>query len=390
MSFKLPKWTELSKDEQIPIVNLPIERTYFVRGGPGTGKSILAIHRAAKIKDLGGGGGGGGGGDGGKVKILVYNKALQLHLMDALKSVGLDTVAQTCHSWLYQLGFKLAQGGNGLWNYDWDKVRTVAKSKAGDNGKLFSHLILDEAQDIPRPLLEILAELSEVATIFVDDRQAISDEARKWGMVALADIRAIFDPGQSSVYDLSRNFRNTQPILDMALAIRPLDDYDIPDTARRTEGARPTIEKVGLQELVKHLKTYCTNQPANTVGVAVPETSVMYSLHSSCLDAGLNVQIYTNQRAHSGQYRPSAAGITILHMDVIKGLEFDAFFVPFLDSKFYTEGEVQIRRNLLYVACTRPREYLALFHDAPLANFWIKKSLDDAVAAEKLVRRNSS
>ena len=86
--FKLPEWQELSRDEQIPIINLPTDKTYFVRGGPGTGKSILAIHRVAKLRDLE---------PETSVKLLVYNKPLQLHLSDALKVLSGWIPAQHRH-----------------------------------------------------------------------------------------------------------------------------------------------------------------------------------------------------------------------------------------------------------------------------------------------------
>jgi len=40
MPLRLSNWEELSRSKQIPIINLPLNQTYIVTGGPGTGKTI--------------------------------------------------------------------------------------------------------------------------------------------------------------------------------------------------------------------------------------------------------------------------------------------------------------------------------------------------------------
>ena len=53
MGINLPKWEELSKDEQIPIVNLPLEGNFVVIGGPGTGKTISLKVLAEQFSEQG-------------------------------------------------------------------------------------------------------------------------------------------------------------------------------------------------------------------------------------------------------------------------------------------------------------------------------------------------
>lgn len=50
MGIRLPAWNELSKDEQVPILNLPLDKNCVVLGPPGSGKTVLALHRAARLK----------------------------------------------------------------------------------------------------------------------------------------------------------------------------------------------------------------------------------------------------------------------------------------------------------------------------------------------------
>lgn len=368
--FQLPEWRQLSRDEQIEIVNLPTNRTYVVRGGPGTGKSILAIHRAAKLMDTE---------PDARVKLIVYNKPLQLHLSDALKAVGLSgNWATTCHSWIQQVSGIGVREANGLWGYDWDRVRLNLRSRMTGE-RLYDHLILDEAQDIPRPLLEILSELSANATIFVDDRQAINDEARQHGLVGLASIRAAFDPEKNAVFDLSRNFRNSQEILDAAHAIRPLASYEVPDRAIRRGESKPLLMRSGIEGIVKAISTHHVNNPADRIGVAVPDTSIRWKLRKALEEASVPVQTF--ERTAYGRvkdYDPCAEGATILTYNVIKGLEFDAMFLPFLDNPFFSNDDSETRRNMVYVAATRARTHLTFVHEGSMGAGWLDLALQKA------------
>lgn len=88
MGIRLPAWGELSKDEQVPVLNLPTDRNCVVLGPPGSGKTILALHRAARLKK-----------EGREVLVLTYNRLLSIYLQEALDAIGLDHyAAQTYHS----------------------------------------------------------------------------------------------------------------------------------------------------------------------------------------------------------------------------------------------------------------------------------------------------
>ncbi|HOP61704.1 MAG TPA: DUF2075 domain-containing protein, partial [Candidatus Saccharicenans sp.] len=67
MGIKLPKLEELSPDEQLEVTNLPLDCTYVVTGGPGSGKTILGLYRAKALMN-----------DNSQCNImfLVYNKTL--------------------------------------------------------------------------------------------------------------------------------------------------------------------------------------------------------------------------------------------------------------------------------------------------------------------------
>lgn len=377
--FKLPEWRELSRDEQIPIVNLPVDRTYFVNGGPGTGKSILAIHRLAKLRDLA---------PNTKTKLLVYNKPLQLHLKDALHSAGLErSTVQTCHAWIGQLA-QLPLPSS-LWGYDWSEVRRRILVKTGSR-KIFGHLILDEAQDIPVPLLKILHEISDTATMFADGKQAINPEAKEASEGDIyQSISQCFGLGPNSTFYLGRNFRNTQPILDAAHAIKPMQPYEISDIALRKDGPRPNLRRASIEVLARRIETYHSNNPADRIAVAVPRRRD-FDVYNHLSQSEVPTQIYRNKHIYEGTYNACAKGATVLAYEVMKGLEFDAVFMPFLDDPYLhherTADEIEINQNIIYVVSTRARSFLEYSHDGDLPASWLTDALNSACEAG-LIRR---
>lgn len=48
MAFRLPNGSDLSF-EQTDIINLPITKNWVIKGDPGTGKTVMAIYRAAQV-----------------------------------------------------------------------------------------------------------------------------------------------------------------------------------------------------------------------------------------------------------------------------------------------------------------------------------------------------
>ena len=377
--LKLPEWRELSRDEQIPIINLPIDRSYFVQGGPGTGKSILAIHRIARIKDL----------DPDRItRILVYNKPLQLHLHDALMAAGLDgKAAQTCHKWIGNLtGLPLPST---LWGYNWTMVREAVLRRAGGS-KLFGHLIIDEAQDIPVQLLRILNEVAETVTLLADGKQAINPEANAEADVSIEEmIPRCFQLGLNSIFYLSLNFRNTQPILDAAHSIKPPRSNEISDRAVRQDGPKPILRKASVQDFVQRVETYHANNPADRIGVAVPRQRD-FEIYKQLKNSEVPVQIYRNRHVYDGSYSACAKGVTILTYEVMKGLEFDAVFLPLLNEAYLhresTEKELETSRNLFYVASTRARSFLEFSYENELPDSWLTQALTSACQAGHIRR----
>ena len=49
---RLPTWSEIaSEPDQLNVLEYPLDRSLFVVGPPGSGKTVLALHRAQMLAD---------------------------------------------------------------------------------------------------------------------------------------------------------------------------------------------------------------------------------------------------------------------------------------------------------------------------------------------------
>ena len=98
------------------------------------------------------------------------------------------------------------------------------------------HLILDEAQDLPRELLAPLKHTCRFAAVFADERQSLTSRAS-----SVADITNASEAGGARYFP-NRNYRNTQEIADLAQLFYTGDPTELP--ARPTKaGEKPRLVK---------------------------------------------------------------------------------------------------------------------------------------------------
>lgn len=382
MPFRLPRWDQLSKDEQIPIYNLPMNGTFVVTGGPGTGKTVLAIHRAARIKHSTKGEI--------KVKMLVFNRIL----MNFLKNALIETKIIDYDNWLDRDDYEVkdedgyvmnvAERKNGYsvetmlsWFYrfymnttgtrvpeiapykpDWEFVFKRLDSFLKKSGPIWDHLIIDETQDFPKELLQILRKLTKNTILFADPNQAITDTASD-----LSEIVDAFEAYDRKYPVLTRNYRNTKQIYELAKIFYSGDPEDIPPVAFRSGRQKPALIKcVDMYDSCRIIKTICENNPEKNIGVFLPSVRLVkeyYREISKNIRKNYNVQKYyfdENKKRHN-IININEPGLTIMTYWTIKGLEFDIVILPELQDEYFSE-ETNQKMNQVYVGCTRARDEL--------------------------------
>lgn len=347
MSIQLPPKT-LSRT-QIQINLLLTNENYVASGGPGTGKTLLALLRAKKIVEEFAR----KGKSKPKLLFVIYNRPLQNYLRNSLSQAGLsEHQATTYHSWLYNRVYNgnIKHVQDSKYKYNWKKV---AEDLCGNLNPMIDHVIFDEAQDLPKPLVETLCKIVSNFTIFIDDNQMISGDEN---LLTLNDARSIVgDPYKSFV--LLENHRNSQAIIDFAqLFLKP---GDIAPRAINMGGRKPVLESYSnIEQYAKRIAAYALNNPDQNIAVIVPEHYERDLFFDLINKNGGDADKYVNGK-ETPNFNPDSKKIKLFTYKTHKGLEFDAVFLPELDAGYFS-NETEERRNQFMVAVTRAKKRLFL------------------------------
>lgn len=254
--------------------------------------------------------------------------------------------------------------------------------------KPFTHIIVDEAQDLGVPELRFLAALapagSDNGLFFAGDLgQRIFKLPFSWKSLGI-DVR-----GRSGT--LKVNYRTSHQIREQLDRLLPeqLSDLDglVEDrngTVSVFNGAVPTLVEAATQEDEVLAVTQWVSdrledgiQPQE-IGLIIRTESQIPRAQLVANNVSLPIQTFL------GHTRPLAGHLSVGVMHLAKGLEFravavmacDADIVP-LESRLETaetqsdlEEVWQTERQLLYVAATRAREHLLLSGTAPVSEYF--------------------
>lgn len=366
--MRLPADSQLST-EQKEIIAAPNEGTMLVVGPPGSGKTVVAVIRERALRKRRR-----------EVTSLVHNKVLThftgneatflswieswwrrvTHAAFPKQIHTLETGA-TQPEWEFAKASELATGDR----------RTAIR----DRGH-WGHLILDEAQDFPKAAHELLFRVQYVTfhgvpaseqpslCILADENQRIT--AGNSTIAEIKEAHAFLTPRE--MYSLTKNYRNSRPIAEFAAHFYVGLPTGIPELPRRA-GDKPRVVVADLDGAVRQIELYARNHPAEELGVLVQGDATRKRLYNK-LKHRLGVavvQTYSGRggvESESGELEFDTPGkVTILCFASAKGLEFDAVFLPELQSlKLDGVGPDVVRMNL-YVMCSRARTQLKLFID---------------------------
>ena len=360
--FKLPGIQDLSK-EQDKVRMLPKEGQHLIIGGPGTGKSVVALGRTqrhARDKD--------------RYVFLVFNHILN-QASRALYGENLNS--STWDAWFRKL-FEQSAGhpipqrpamANGYRPIDWNRtieaVRTLAPRS--DEGRPF--LIIDEGQDMPPQFYCSLVELGyENFFVVADQNQQIKDENSSRG--ELQDCLAI---DARDVVELTENYRNRRPVAVLAREFYADDRATPPPDLPTRPGSTPTLYTYRPDEfgqVARRILRFADRDPSQLIGVVTPNNLVRerYVRALANTDVPLDNARPKVSTFHT-QARPKVAfdegGILVINAQACKGLEFDTVILADIDEHYFRRSDPDTTRRLFYVMVARARDRAFLFTKAP-------------------------
>ena len=374
--------SKLSPLQRHIVDKMATSKRLAVVGGPGTGKTILAMS--------------GMGLDSNKKQILLtYSRPLSAMIK------GCNVKSSTIHSFCWQLAkrieYKLGDYANDYqcdddpqalirvinreYGYDstgwpqWGKL-TAAYNRLSDKDKKdirYDDIFVDEGQDLPYEAFDFLSLITDRLIVTFDEAQEAGKETdmeptkilRKAGVECnqiLSELSL-----QDSFYDLIDNFRNTVAIERVAKLFYNnygSNNFSLRVVAKnRPEGSKPKVMFSALDQQLFNDIADMAYQLNRQVGVIVPYFATFKSAKAFLDNCVANKIIPDNKffykfskECNMDEYNDlNQTGVFLVTYQTSKGMEFDDVYL--LDCQ-KNQLQSPADKNRFYVAATRAKETL--------------------------------
>ena len=377
--MRFPKITQLDRDQTAIFQGAPPDGSVLIIGPPGTGKSVIAFHRAHYLEKMKR-----------KPRVVMYNKVLARFAAnrgDVASGVGVSTLHQWVYGWRKGIGVGHQEPPKVVGNkftHDWDviKINAVQRitSGAGSTRLNWGHLIIDEGQDFPPAMYDALKVISDVAnvsgatphlaiTVFADENQRLQEHSNS----SIEEIRQRLGLHQnaSNVFSLKKNYRNSKQIAVFASAFYAGLATGKPDLPSRS-GDVPVVSMVEsvthakfLSDCAEKIARYAKLKRTEEIAVLVmgnrERVQMINKLKTRLEGSGIVLQSYASGDddwpAENLEF-DTPGHLTVLNYQSTKGLEFDAVFI--VDPGKLMNGGIAVlnAKMTMYVMCSRARSTL--------------------------------
>ena len=363
--FNLPGIHDMNKDQDEALA-LPMKGQHLIVGGPGTGKSVVALLRSRRLAE-----------DARDYRTLVYNRLLDYsnrHLFGSEQTL----VAKTWDSWfreIYRYFFDTVPTDEpdkpeGYRPIDWQAVEQQLQSLDKFEDLSGKFLIIDEGQDMPPAFYRTLIHLGfENFYVAADQNQQIHPD--KCSSRQDIENSLALEPGET--LELKTNYRNTRPVALLAQHFYPADPAsprpDLP--ALKPAAMTPELWTYGkvntptLAALADSILRLSDRNPRKLIGIITPDNNVRTKFCDALrratpkLDNGKPpIRTYA-----SGQQDDlpdfGQGGLTVINAQSCKGLEFDTAILADID-QHQPKGDPHVLKARFYVMVARAREQVIL------------------------------
>lgn len=363
--FTLPGIHELSK-EQEDARALPKTGQHLIIGGPGTGKSVLALLRSRRHHQ-----------DKDGYVFLVYNHLL--HQASRQLCEG-RLNGEQWQSWFLRT---LRQGDplfrvpmrppepNGWEDIDWAGLAARIGELPQRPASSWPFLIIDEGQDMPPAFYDALVNLgAENFYVVADQNQQIVPDRNS----TRQDIQNCLGIATQDIIELRENYRNTHAIARLARAFYTGDPASPPpDLPQETPSVkRPLLYEYApdrFSKIIQRILKQVGNHPDKLFGIITPNNDVRKSYYQKLQEVSgaqepPHIRIETYAHNEKNPVRFDEGGILVINAKACKGLEFDTVFLADINQyKINPTTQDHIKR-LFYVMVARAKDHIILLKEA--------------------------
>ena len=348
--YRLPGEEDLSK-EQDAIYDLPEDGQFLIIGGPGTGKSVVALLRALKYHNNY------------DYIFLTYNRVLHSATHQLIDG---NLTSLTITKWFYQLQFNLTK----------ELMPHIAEHKPDFNvvknrfealeiNPSSQHLIIDEGQDMPLEFYETLmyARLENFFIVADQNQQITDDHSSRQDLTDLLGLEV------AEVIELKENYRNSHPIALFArhfFSDPSSPPPNLPSKSKPSLGTPILYEYTSFHACVKMILREVDRDNRNLVGVIVANDNIRNSYYQalSLIEIELDnpkpiLSTYSSSNNEGVSINFSEGGIVVLNDKSIKGIEFDIVFIIVDGFKIYN-NDIDSMKKRFYVMSSRAIKKLVL------------------------------
>ncbi|MDR1872333.1 MAG: ATP-binding domain-containing protein [Deltaproteobacteria bacterium] len=361
MTWWIPE-NQLSENQNILINCCVLENNDYVwlRGFPGSGKTLLLLHIA--------------------IRLLSHNLKAK---------IGVITYTNSLADLLCSCPFFDDQPDNVIFNSH--------VSFYLNNRKHFDYIFIDEIQDIPIHHLAKIKTMGDKIYFAGDFDQTIYPQR-----CSISELRALFNP--LAEYHLTEVFRLTPNVF--ALAKRVAGDNGV-ESEVALNPKNPNIKLIEVGDSEKYEEVVWIVENALKLAQPGQPSAILFQCHDDIFDFGLYLTTYFEQKYKIKSYGPilhfgssedayrsfndtckrhglffrylnyysakfaESEGIPLVYLSTIhnaKGLEFNNVFLPSLTQGAFVDSEKVKGWNLFLVAITRTRENLFITY--PTHNYF--------------------
>lgn len=318
---------ESMDDDQLDLIDMNIDKSMLVTGCAGSGKSVIAMHKAEQVAKTGA-----------SVILIAYTKSLSAFMRE-----GIDEKA---------LPYKFYH------HYRW---REKLKMPSAD------YIIVDEIQDFTREeILEFMRAARKAYFFFGDSAQSIYKQYGK-NTISIEEISALTGLTPMQLYNNYRLPRTIAKITQgyVGVNVNPYEDK----VYQNKEKALPHFVHLdGFEEQISAIRTLIEKYTRNifdnqTIGILLPSNDLVIKICQKLQESDIPCEFkYTDD--NSDRFVDTLDFETFLPKLMTyhsaKGLQFDVVILP-----MYVGASDDESRKALYVAMTRTMHNLYVMYSTP-------------------------